>query len=84
MQQHQPHCTHSQTIEYLDGQIRVALVHQYLLPDGVSLGGSGEPDPKYIEINGVSYAEWIRNTWYKKTGYWALGWAAGIRYKLFG
>ena len=64
--------------------IRVAIVHQYLAPDGVSLGGSGTPDPKYLEVNGSIYAEWIRDSWSKKAWYWALGWVAGIRYKLLG
>lgn len=82
--QEQPYCTHSQAFEYHDGAIRVAVVHQYLLPDGLTLGGSGMPDPKYLEIHGVIYAEWIRNTWYKKAWYWGAGWAAGIRYKLIG
>lgn len=83
--QQQPYCTHSQTLHYLDGQmIRVAIVHQYLAPDGVSLGGSGTPDPKYLEVNGSIYAEWIRDSWSKKAWYWALGWVAGIRYKLLG
>ena len=80
----QPYCTHSQTIEYLDGQIRVALVHQYLAPDGVTIGGSGVPDPKFLEIQGVTYGGWIRDTWYKKAWYWTAGWIAGIRYKLLG
>lgn len=84
MEQQQPYCTHSQTFDYLDGDIRVAVVHQYLAPDGVSLGGSGMPDPKYIELNGVIYAEWVRNTRLKKVMYWGSGWLAGIRYKLFG
>lgn len=84
LEQKQPYCTHSQTFEYLDGHVRVALVHQYLAPDGVTIGGSGLPDPKYLEVGGVTYAEWIRDTWYKKTWYWGLGWAAGIRYKVLG
>jgi hypothetical protein len=84
LKQRQAYCTHSQTIEYLEGQIRIALVHQYLAPDGVSLGGSGEPDPKYLEFNGTIYAEWIRDTWYRKAWYWGIGWIAEIRYKLMG
>jgi hypothetical protein len=83
LEQQQPYCTHSQTIDYVEGQIRVAVVHQYLASDGVSLGGSGMPDPKCLEFNRVIYAGWIRDTWYKK-GYWVLGWISGIRYRLLG
>lgn len=31
-----------------------ALVHQYVRPDG-SLGGSGQPDPKLLIEEGVTY-----------------------------
>ena len=43
-----PYCTYSQMINYVnaDGEL-VALVHQYLLPDG-SIGASGLPDPKLL------------------------------------
>ena len=45
---HQPFCTRSQMIEYQNRQGRkVALVHQYLRPDG-TVGASGKPDPKAI------------------------------------
>jgi hypothetical protein len=84
LEQKQPYCTHSQVFDYLEGTRTMATVHQYLAPDGISLGGSGHPDPKYIELNGLMYAAWIKNTWYKKIWYWILGWIAGIRYKLFG
>jgi hypothetical protein len=44
----QPAGTESQTVWYYDGLgQKVALVHQYLLPDG-SIGGSGRPDPKRL------------------------------------
>jgi hypothetical protein len=33
----------------------VALVHQYVRPDG-SIGGSGLPDPKRVVIGGTVYA----------------------------
>lgn len=51
----EPHCTRSQMVEYWtrDRQM-VALVHQYLRPDG-SLGASGLPDPKAIVHQGVRY-----------------------------
>lgn len=41
-----PMGTRSQMVWYLgqDGR-KLALVHQYLLPDG-TIGGSGQPDPK--------------------------------------
>jgi hypothetical protein len=42
---HQPWCTRSQTILYLDENFdEVAKAHQYLLPDG-TLGASKQPDP---------------------------------------
>jgi hypothetical protein len=44
----EPPGTLSQMIWYYDDSLqRVALVHQYLRPDG-SLGGSGRPDPKRL------------------------------------
>jgi len=43
--------TLSQMVWYFDGLERVALVHQYLRPDG-SLGASGRPDPKRLLIGG--------------------------------
>ena len=50
-----PHCTHSQIVLYLDGQgVEVALVHQYLRPDG-SIGASGKPDPKRLVKDGKMY-----------------------------
>ena len=41
-------------VEYadVDGR-RVLLVHEFRLPDG-RLGGSGQPDPKYILYKGVA------------------------------
>ena len=51
----EPFCTHSQMISYRDQSGReVALVHQYLRPDG-SLGASGQPDPKRLLHMGVLY-----------------------------
>lgn len=51
----EPHCTRSQIITYHDHNgVRVALVHQYLRPDG-ALGGSGKPDPKELLVEGVLY-----------------------------
>jgi hypothetical protein len=45
---HEPPCTRSQIIAYLDARGRqVAIVHQYLRKDG-KLGGSGRPDPKKL------------------------------------
>ena len=46
-----PEGTRSQMVWYLslDGQ-KLALVHQYLLPDG-SIGGSGRPDPKRMILD---------------------------------
>jgi hypothetical protein len=36
-------------------QRKVALVHYYLLADGVTLGASGKRDPKRVIWNGVDY-----------------------------
>jgi hypothetical protein len=50
-----PVCTRSQTVVYLtrSGKV-VAIVHQYLLPNG-EIGASGKPDPKYLVHNGRVY-----------------------------
>ena len=47
----EPLCTWSQMLVYWtqNGQ-PLALVHQYLRPDG-TIGGSGKPDPKRIFVN---------------------------------
>ena len=48
----QPECTRSQVIGYVDAQGGLlALVHQYLRPDG-TIGGSGRPDPKVLLVDG--------------------------------
>jgi len=50
-----PPCTRSQILAYFDlSGVKVALVHQYLRPDG-SLGASGRPDPKKLLLNGILY-----------------------------
>jgi hypothetical protein len=52
---HEPPCTRSQIIAYLDAQGRqVAIVHQYLRKDG-KLGGGGKPDPKKLFHRGKLY-----------------------------
>jgi len=45
----EPYCTHSQLIAYRERNtnMKVALVHQYLRPDG-RIGASGKPDPKWL------------------------------------
>ena len=46
-----PYCTNSQIIYYYEqGNILLAVAHQYLLPDG-TLGGSGKPDPKRLILS---------------------------------
>lgn len=46
----QPPCTRSQVVFYFDQSgARVAVVHQYLRPDG-TLGASGKPDPKWLRV----------------------------------
>ena len=39
--------TLSQIVFYYEGDLKVAVVHQYLLPDG-TIGASGLPDPKWL------------------------------------
>jgi hypothetical protein len=34
------------------------MYHQYLLPDGKTLGASGHPDPKRVLKDGVLYVVW--------------------------
>jgi len=47
----EPICTSSQVVIYWDSQGNpVAMVHQYLRPDG-TIGGSGKPDPKWIVVD---------------------------------
>ncbi len=51
----EPYCTRSQIIGYYDqGGNRVAVVHQYLRPDG-TVGGSGKPDPKHLVEGDIVY-----------------------------
>lgn len=53
----QPFCTSSQILYYWDeSDQRVAVVHQYLRPDG-TIGASGRPDPKYLLYEGVIYVQ---------------------------
>lgn len=50
-----PEGTRSQIVYYLDAAgYRVAVVHQYVLPDD-TIGGSGQPDPKYLRHGGIIY-----------------------------
>ena len=52
----EPYCTRSQMLIYWTSDREpVALVHQYLRPDG-SLGASGRPDPKRVVIADTVYA----------------------------
>jgi hypothetical protein len=51
----QPPGTKSQVLAYINPSRRqVAVVHQYLRPDG-TLGGGGRPDPKKLWHNGTLY-----------------------------
>jgi hypothetical protein len=51
----QPRGTKSQIIAYINSNgDQIALVHQYLKPDG-TLGGSGKPDPKELLEGQVLY-----------------------------
>lgn len=53
----EPKCTRSQIVHYYDvrQRVKVAVVHQYLRPDGV-LGASGRPDPKRIKEGNTIYS----------------------------
>jgi hypothetical protein len=51
----EPFCTVSQSVHYYSHDAKkVAVVHQYLRPDG-TIGGSGQPDPKAIFRDGILY-----------------------------
>jgi hypothetical protein len=54
----EPYCTVSQTVHYYTRSrplpAKVAVVHQYLRPDG-TLGASGKPDPKAIIQDDTMY-----------------------------
>ncbi|MBA3415659.1 MAG: hypothetical protein H0U10_10585 [Chloroflexia bacterium] len=51
----EPYCTQSQIVAYSDRMgRRVAVVHQYVRPDG-TVGGSGRPDPKMVVEDDVEY-----------------------------
>ncbi len=47
-----PAGTRKRILEYYDGDLKVALVHLVLLPDG-TIGASGLPDPKVLLVDGV-------------------------------
>lgn len=47
-----PPGTLSQMIEYYRDDVRVLIVHRYLLPDG-RIGASGLPDPKLVRDGNV-------------------------------
>jgi len=52
----EPICTYSQIVYYYDNTRRlVAIVHQYLRPDG-TIGASGKPDPKRIYLKNKTIA----------------------------
>ncbi|RLJ01733.1 MAG: hypothetical protein DRP11_03955 [Candidatus Aenigmatarchaeota archaeon] len=58
----EPFCTRSQIVAYYDSDgNKVALVHQYLRPDG-TLGASGLPDPKMVLHGNVIYYTRGENT----------------------
>ena len=50
----EPYCTRSQIVRYYDGAHQVAVVHQYMRPDG-TIGAWGRPDPKAVLHEGVLY-----------------------------
>jgi len=51
----EPRGTRSQTIRYADSNGQwVAVVHQYLRPDG-TLGATGKPDPKRLRVGNTIF-----------------------------
>src|SRR2546425_1480208 len=48
---HQPPGTRSQSVPHFLMGSKIAVCHQYTLPDG-SIGASGKPDPKMIQYQG--------------------------------
>ena len=48
---HQPLGTRSQSVPCFLMGAKIAVCHQYTLPDG-SIGASGKPDPKLIQYQG--------------------------------
>ena len=51
----QPPGALSQSVSYFNEyEVRVAVVHRYLNPDG-TIGASKKPDPKYVYFNGTIY-----------------------------
>jgi hypothetical protein len=49
-----PDGTYSETVEYFEGDLKLAVAHRYVLPDG-RIGGSGRPDPKKMVCCGVIF-----------------------------
>jgi hypothetical protein len=50
-----PVCTRSQLIVYTDSRGHmIAMVHQYLQPDG-TIGAGGRPDPKRLRVGDTVY-----------------------------
>jgi hypothetical protein len=49
-----PFCTRSQILEYWRDEERVAVVHQFLKPDG-TIGASGRPDPRVVRRGRIEY-----------------------------
>ncbi len=53
-----PYCTKSQMVMYVDREgNEVATVHRYLQTN-LTVGASGQPDPKRLLVNGVLYVAW--------------------------
>jgi hypothetical protein len=48
---HQPPGTRSQSVPYFLMAVKIAVCHQYILPNG-QFGASGLPDPKLLEYRG--------------------------------
>ena len=49
---HQPPGTRSEIVPYYLDVEKIAICHQYLLPDG-GFGASGKPDPKLVSYGGI-------------------------------
>jgi hypothetical protein len=49
-----PERTNSETVEYFEGVLKLAVAHRYVLPSG-QIGGSGRPNPKKMVCCGVIF-----------------------------
>jgi hypothetical protein len=77
--------TESQIVIYQNAAgVKVALVHQFVHPDG-SLGGHGLPDPKWLLFENVTYVPLLPpEGGIKRVWFLLCEWLCGVWYKIFG